>query len=291
MISADRISASVETLPALPLAVTEVIRLSSSPDTSLTDLERVVKPDPSLTANILRMANSARYHAMNRIVTVKDAIQRVGTRGLFEIATGHAFVRVIPQFLPGYGIDATRFWTHSVAVAVFAQKVLKRSPAEAEVAFTAGLLHDLGKLVIGAFLEEKAAEVRELLNGKTETPLSFINAEREFLGTDHAEVGLAIARKWRLPDYVADAARWHHSPREAKVGSARRIATAVHVANCLAHSLGYGADLGELHRTLDPFAMDDLEVRMSDLERIASDSLKEISELTQSLQANEKEAK
>jgi putative nucleotidyltransferase with HDIG domain len=289
VIPIEDITASVKSLPTLPVAVAQVIQLTSSSDSSLADFERVVKPDPALTANILRVANSVRYRGVKPSLSVRDGIGRLGIRGLFEIAAGHALVRVIPDRLPGYDLNATRFWTHSVAVGIFTQKLLKGAPGDVrDVAFTAGLLHDLGKLVIGAFLEQKVDAVRGALN---QTGLSFITAERDALGTDHAEVGLAVAHQWKLPDAVASAARWHHSPHEAAAGAPRRIASAVHLANCLAHTFGYGADLGELHRTLHPSAMELLAVTMRDLEKIASESVQEILELTQALKPPNSEAK
>jgi putative nucleotidyltransferase with HDIG domain len=281
VISTELIASRIENLPTLPVAVSQLIRLTASNETSLNDFEKVIRPDPALTANILKTANSVAYRGVREITNVKDAVGRLGMRGVFDVAAGYAFAKVLPDRLPGYEVDAHSFWQHSVAVAVFCQKLLKNSLGgqAPDLAFTAGLLHDLGKLVICFFLEEKASEVQSVLDmGK----LTYVNAERKALGTDHAEVGIAVARKWSLPHAVGIAARWHHQPDQAPDAD-RQLANGVHVANCLAHTFGFGADVGELHRSIQPSAMSELRLTVKDLERIASESLGEIYDLSAAL--------
>jgi HD-like signal output (HDOD) protein len=110
-----------------------------------------------------------------------------------------------------------------------------------------------------------------------------VAAEQAALGTDHAEVGLALAERWGLPPAIGAAARWHHAPGLAPAGEPRRLADLVHVADCLAHALGFGADTGELRRAIDAGAAERLAVRPGRLERAACEAVEEVRDLARLL--------
>lgn len=270
MIDPERIVTRLQSLPTLPVVVIRLMALLKDERASASDFERAVKPDAALTTNLLRAANSAHYRGVSPCTTVAQAIARVGTKRVFEVAASAAFQRVLPPTIPGYRISSSAFWMHCVAVAVLSERLAREAHfACAPGAFTAGLLHDLGKLVIGDFLAE---EGESLLARLQQDDLTFVSAEHAALGTDHALVGLEVARRWNLPDEVAQVARWHHEPTEA----AGELVAVVHVANALAHSFGYGTDSGELHRSLSPAAVARLGLRQSQLERVVSQSFDEI---------------
>jgi putative nucleotidyltransferase with HDIG domain len=277
VIAPSLVAESIESLPTLPLAVAELSRLLATGEASAAELERVVRPDPALTANLLRVANSAMFRGVRPIGTVREAVARMGTRNVFAVAAGAAFRRVIPARIPGFELDATAFWRHAVATATIAARLdRKHHGPGSELVFTAGLLHDVGKLVLGVFLERYAADLATRLAGED---LSFVAAERELLGTAHPEVGEAIARRWGLPAPIGLAARYHHQPTAAPRGAGRHIAGLVHIGSALAHLLGFGADVGELHRQVDPEVAAALGLDAAALERLACDCLDEIVEL------------
>jgi HD-like signal output (HDOD) protein len=138
-------------------------------------------------------------------------------------------------------------------------------------------LHDVGKLVIGAFLAQEAALVqREMWSGG----LTFVGAERAVLGTDHAEVGGMVARHWNLPDEVEAVARAHHQPDAVEDERYRTTAALVQVADGLAHMCGYGgADTGELHRNVDAAAIDALGIDRRRIELAVSETADYIREI------------
>lgn len=274
---ADRLLA----LPTLDVSVGRLARLGQDPNATMGAFEAIIRPDPALTANLLKIANSAMFRGASKAATVRDAILRVGTRRVWEIAAAGAFGAVMPKVLKGYDIDAVTFWRHSVAVAVLSEKLAKMARiANAEEAFTAGLLHDMGKLVIENFLAtEHAHFVDRLENGN----LSMMAAERELLGTDHAEVGEAVAEKWNLPATLGVATRWHHDPMGAPDAAQQDLAGVVHVANGLAHAMGFGADIGGLRRRIDPAVMSRLSLDSKKLEHLASNALIDIQDLARSL--------
>jgi putative nucleotidyltransferase with HDIG domain len=243
------------------------------------EYEAVVQLDPALTANLLRMANSAHFGFSRKISSVREAITLLGPRRLFELAALAAVEAVVPPTLPGYGIDSGVYWCHSVAVAVIAERLAKeRKLAVPALTFTSGLLHDIGKLVISGFLASRLEDVRGSLLKEGQ---SLLECERELLGGDHAEIGAELAHAWSLPDEVVQVAAWHHEPSRSGNDKGTVVVDLVHAADCLSHALGFGADVGELQRQVDERAIARLGLRHADLEHVASRALPEIEGLAQ----------
>ena len=174
-------------------------------------------------------------------------------------------------------MDASSFWLHCVAVAVLSERLsVELRVRRPELTFTAGLLHDVGKLAIGAFVAEASAEI---LPRVRQGGMSFVSAERAVLGVDHAQVGAAVAESWKLPPAIADVTRGHHAPAEAPAGADRLLVDLVHVADALAHSLGMGVDVGEMARQVDAATEARLGIKARRLEHVAGESLEEIRDL------------
>jgi HD-like signal output (HDOD) protein len=281
VIGAERIAARVERLPALSASIARLAQLVQDEEAPLTAVEAVIRPDPGLTANVLRIANSVAFRGATPVTTVRDALARLGTRRVWEIATAAAFERVLPEDFPGYELSVAGFWRHSVAVAVYANRLAQHAQiALRGQAFTAGLLHDAGKLVVETFLlEERPTFVASMETGQ----LAVVSAERAVLGTDHAEVGRIVAQRWGLPATIAAACGFHHEPDAALEAELSALVGVVHVANGLAHAMGYGADIGELRRVVSPSTMARLRLDNRVLERVASESMDEIHELGRAL--------
>lgn len=289
MISETQVAAQLSKLPTLPASYHKIVRLAQNESSSAADFELAMKPDPALTANVLRLANSAFFGVPRSISSIRHAVAMLGVRRVVQAALGAAVRHVVPDVLPGYGMGSGEFWRHSVAVAACSSRLaedvltLTRQSArrmdpclhDGGLVFTAGLLHDIGKLLVGIFLAENLegiqAEVREKEN-------VFLTAEEVVLGIDHTKVGLAVAEKWHLPEAIAVAVRYHHLPEQAPAPFGR-LADVVHLADCLAHGLGYGADLGELSRRIDEAAMARLGLSSRHLEAAVSGVLDEIDEL------------
>lgn len=242
--------AGILRLPSFPAGFARLREVLSNENSSVTDVERTVKYDPTFTANILKMANSAFFRSTQPVETVRQAVALLGRRRLLEIASGAAFARLLPKRLPGYEIEASAFWQHCVAAAILSERLAADiNIPNPDVVFTAALLHDIGKLVISTFLDGRTEEITTSLR---DTGLTSLEAERSLLQTDHAEVGWRILKEWNMPDAIVAAARWHHSPGEIREEPDRRTVMVIHVADGLCHLMGYGSDIGELARRLDP---------------------------------------
>jgi putative nucleotidyltransferase with HDIG domain len=279
VIERSEILARIKKLPAFSTTVVRLSALVNDPETDAGEFEAVVQPDVALTANLLRMANSAYFGLSRKIATAREAITLLGVRRVFELSAMAAVDAVVPEILPGYGIDAGVFWSHSVAVAVVAERLAKeRKLATPALTFTAGLLHDIGKLVISTFLAECLEALRsELAAGAP----SLIDCERKLLGADHAQIGAELASIWNLPEEVIKAVAFHHLPGVANGEHGEVLVDLVHAADCLSHSMGFGADVGEMQRDVDNPAIARLGLRQSDLDRVASRALPEIEGLSQ----------
>ena len=266
-------------VPGLPTGISRLYPLLNDSQAGASDFEKVIRPDVALSANLLRLANSAAFGMRRQVESVRHAISLLGLKRAFDAAVAASFAKTIPRQLPGYDIESNEFWGHSSAVAILSGRLASQiSQKPPNLIFVAGLLHDIGKLAISPFLGERATEVRGALNDGTQT---FLAIEREVLGTDHAEIGYALAESWGLPEAIGLAARWHHRPSEAPPEVDQVLVGLVHAADALAHMLGHGADVGELARQVDESVATNLDITDTLLECVASESLGEIAEMEQ----------
>jgi len=278
VIAPEMLVARVRALPALPAAAHRLGALLHDERSTASDFERAIRPDPALTANLLRLVNSAYFGLRSRAETVRQAVTLLGLKRTFELASSASLAPLLPARLPGYEVDAKEFWLHCIAVAVLSERLsIERGDAKMpDLLFTAGLLHDVGKLAIVTFVSQESERILERVRGDDRP---FVCAERDILGVDHCDAGAAVAEAWSLPRAVAWAASWHHAPSVAPPEVDRGVVDLVHAADALAHALGLGADVGELAREIDPGVQERLGLKVSRLERVASRSLEEIHEM------------
>jgi len=241
MISSADIVATVERLPTLNLQAIRLMGLLNDENVTFADIETIIRTDPALTANILKAAGSAHFGLSRQVETVREAIALLGLRRVVDVVTLAAMANVIPDRLPGYDIGAQAFWRHCVAVAVISERIAGAlSTGHAGLAFTAGLLHDLGKLVVGAFLAERWTESKTTFRGRL---LTSVKSEQLILGVDHSDLGMLLAQSWRLPEVVALVNRSHHDPfpngNEAQ--DEDRTVAVVRTADALSHAFGFSA--------------------------------------------------
>lgn len=227
---------AVHAVPAMPAWAAHVLQLLRDPEYDIRKLLSILEYDPGLTTNILRLANSAYFAGPNPVNTVRDAVVLLGTKRIFQLVLMNAISPIARKPLQGYGLTDGELLQHSIATAIAAEQlsVQLRFP-EPEIAFTAGLLHDLGKLVLGTFVAVSAEPILQMAN---ELNMSFEEAEHQILGIDHAEVGAALLESWHLPEEIVRVVRHHHAPHT--VTERYHAVDAVHLADAMSRIIGIG---------------------------------------------------
>jgi len=262
----------------LPQVVFRIGQLTANPKATAVDLERLIGIDPALAARVLALANSNYYSLAGQISSLHEAVVFLGIKTLRDMAVA---ITGFNQFL-GRGdapaLARRSLWRHSVDTAQCARIVIGALPAAAretvgvDQAYTAGLLHDIGKVVMSAYLK---AEFAQVLTRVAKGRLTFSDAEREVLGFDDAEVGARLLERWNLPSTLVTAVRYHHAPSQAPESP---LAALVHVADTICLTLGIGLGVDGMAYTLDPNALAMLHLTEDDFEQVASQTCDTLSE-------------
>lgn len=257
----------IQTLPPLPTSAMRVIALTKNPATSARELENVIAQDPALAAGMLRQANSAFYGYARRISSLQEAIVILGFQATQGLAMASAVAPLLKTQLVGYEIEQDGLWKHSMLTAMAAKNLSKKLHLPyGDVAFTAGLLHDIGKLVISIYVQEVGAY---LLEKVTAAKLSYVELEEKIIGFNHATVGGFMAKGWNLPEDLVQSISCHHAPSSAQ--NHAELASVIHVANGLASLLGIGGGVDSFLNPIQQEALDRLSLKESDLELIIAD--------------------
>ncbi len=251
-ISPELLRGHVGRLPALPQAVLQLLAELRRDDSSADDCAQHIVHDQAMTARTLRLANSAFYGAPGRVATIRDAIQMLGRRTLGALLTTAV---VSGQFSPGRaaGFDFAAFWRHALGTALAAQSLALETGADDDLAFTAGLLHDMGRLLLAAHYP---AELALALAQAQADDSPLLDAEQAALGTDHACIGAMVAAHWSFPPAVAAAIADHHAPPTCtgSAAAAPALADLVHVADAITHALGLNGGDADMVPDIDAAA-------------------------------------
>ncbi|HLU40324.1 MAG TPA: HDOD domain-containing protein [Planctomycetota bacterium] len=220
-------------IPPLPDVVIRVLRLLDRPDTEPAQLESCLCFDQVLVAKMLGMVNSPFYGLRHPVGTVREAIMVLGFRGLRSLILATSAAKFLARDFRCYGFADRGLWLHSITVAAGARLLARRTGADAELGeqlFVAGLLHDIGKMLLAPYLTERRATVPPGAPG--------LEVERAVAGIDHTEAGALVAAKWNITPLVQEVVKLHHT---ADVGSAsEREACIVQAADRVANALGFG---------------------------------------------------
>lgn len=206
----EDIIAKAKALPQMPSGVQRIMAYLGRQDANINELAKLIEYDPGLTANVLRMANSALFGGYGQIATVRDALFRMGMKRIYQLVIATGIAPRARGEVKGYGLAPGELLRHSVAVAVGAERLAQALCIQAPPhTFTAGLLSNIGKTVLGEFLEVDATPIMERA---AQENISFEQAERRYLGIDHAELGAILLEHWGLPQAIVLCVRWRLDP-------------------------------------------------------------------------------
>ncbi|SPF49073.1 conserved hypothetical protein [Candidatus Desulfosporosinus infrequens] len=257
----------VRDLPALSETAMRVIDLTKDPETSAKELELVIRQDLALTAGMLRQANSAYYGYERRISSLQEAIVLLGLQVIQGIAMSAAVAPLLKLKLVGYDIDQEGLWKHSLLTAIAAKQLCRyRKLPYGDVAFVAGLLHDIGKLIITIYLQEIGDY---MLKKVTQSKVPYVEFEEIVIGYNHATVGGFLAKAWNLPEDLVEAISYHHAPLKAQ--NHTQLASVIHVANGMVSLVGVVGGVDSFFNPIQPEVLDLLELKESDLKLLMAE--------------------
>ncbi len=243
-----QITEKVIGLPSLPTVVTQLINLVGDPATSARDISQLISADQALTAKILKVANSAFYGFPRKIATVQLAIVVLGFETVKNLGLS---VAVLKRFHAGKAhplFDRQQFWEHAIGCGVAARMLVRKRNRKLEgEAFVAGVLHDIGKLILIEYFPDEFGESLELACDEL---LTISEAEMKVIGVTHAEIGGWLAEKWNLPESLVQAITYHHNPLAVEEPS--EILMVTHTANALIRHNHIGQAGDSLGASLSP---------------------------------------
>lgn len=237
----EEIVKHVQDLPTLPAIVMEILNTIDQDDVDISVLAKKVSYDQALTAKTLRFANSSFYGTQARATTIQQAISILGMQSVRNLIMVAAMTGCFPQG-GCKGFDFKAFWRHSIATALSAELLARQLRIDQESAFTAGLLHDIGRLVL---VTKFPAEYEYALKHRAQHDGYLLDSERAVLGIDHVIAGHALAQHWNFSSPLQSAIAGHHAPEES---GNRSLAAVVHIADAITHAL----DLSGLDDDLVP---------------------------------------
>ncbi|HVY70291.1 MAG TPA: HDOD domain-containing protein [Verrucomicrobiae bacterium] len=233
MDKADQYIDRVKDLPPAPTVATQLLGLFGDPDRDVDRIVELIGHDPSLTAEVLRRCNSALFRGDEAVTGMFEAVMRLGFYEVYCVVSALVGARAMSMGKAKGGLDMGSLWRHTVVTAVAASTLAKGDQEAEALAFTAGLLHDIGKLVLSSV---ESARYAGLVQQSGAFGQSLADAEQAAFGVNHAVVGARLLTRWGLPENVATSVLLHHSSIES-AGPHAELAARVNVANALAHRL------------------------------------------------------
>ncbi len=259
----DQILAAVDSFPSMPAAGVRMLQILEDPDSGVDQIDSVLRYDPGLTANLLKLANSAYFGIPAKVGSVRQAVILLGIKRLAQLVIATCIGAVMRERIAGYDLPPGDLWRHSIAVAIAAEALTKGRRSNGEDIFTPALLHDVGKLILGRFVKDDLAEIE----GAVAKGLPATIAESMVLGVDHAEIGAKVLQRWSFPQGVVNAVRWHHDP-EGFDGGDLQI-DVIYLANLLCQTRGICCSGGQRVTELSPAVIERMGIEMSQFESIS----------------------
>lgn len=266
-ITIEDIVSKTPDLPSVPATAIRVMQETQRAEANAASVARILTTDQAISARVLRLANSAYYGLSRRVNDLQESVVVLGMRTVKNLATVASTYPWMKKPLSGYNLGPEEMWRHSFGTAVGAQITAQASgKCSPDVAFTAGLLHDLGKTALSIWLESKIGAIKLYA---TREQIPFDAAERKILGYDHCQVGAYMARHWNLPEEIENAALYHHRPDASPDPSP--ITDCVHLGDYLTTTMGFGLGGDGLHYEFSTKSLERLGLSESDLDKLTDD--------------------
>lgn len=249
----QRVLDQIRDLPALPAIVQDLMKNIGPDDDDINIITRKVMLDQALAAKTLRFANSSFYGVQAKVTTIQQAITLIGVDSVRHVVTATALTGYFPSS-DCAGLNFIAMWRHAIATAVCARVLARHLHVNQDYAFTAGLLHDIGRLLLVTYFRR---EYDAVIAYRNLHDCQWLEAEQTIMGMDHAMAGEALAAHWNFSDTIRFAIAGHHKPEGQKVNS---LASIVHIANAIVHALDLSGDEDDMVPPISPSAWEGLEL-------------------------------
>lgn len=265
-------------LVSLPAIVSKLNEQLLDPKATTDDITHTISQDAVLSVRLLKIVNSPFYQFPTKIDTISMAIAILGTRQLRDLVLSSAVIRQFSNSVNKKDFDVDAFWSHSITAAIASQMIaLNLALPDSEQYFIAGLLHDIGKMIMSTLLPEESKKLETELNKNT---VKVCEAENKIFGFDHAILGAELLRSWHFPDSLIEPIRQHHKLQDDS--EYLKGAAIVHIADVVANNL-YAPISVDDDNVLDPRAMDALGFSDEMLEKVHEDTYNHMDDLLQVL--------
>ena len=260
-----KIFRAFDNLPPISRVVSEALEVMAAPDSSVDDIAKVIETDQSMVSNVIRLVNSSYYGLPNKVSSVQQACILLGNRIVREIIIMAGVSKLLEKNLKGYGFASGELWKHSVASALGSKIIAgKEDPDRNNDAYIAGLIHDMGKIILNPYIVERVDAFEAVIGDEKQ---DFLEAEKSVFGFDHAEIAYEICVKWKFPENIAFAIQHHHRP---SLSQGDPLSYVVHMGDFLAKSCGFGQSRDATDE-LEKGTMEFLSLEKDDISNIMSE--------------------
>lgn len=270
----NRILKSLNNLPPMHEVVMKAQEIMDDPNSNVEDLAVIIETDQSIVAKVLKLMNSSYYGLGREISSIRQACSLLGFRILREVIVAVGVSNVLGKKLKGYEFESGELWLHSIATGFCSRILAEKNNRElANDAYTGGLLHDVGKIILDQYVLERKDVFDDFMKDETKMVL---DAEKAILGFDHAEIASDICRKWHIPENVTIAIQYHHYP---SLSEGSELAHIVHTADYLVRLSGLGYEDDDLMCELEEGALEFLGLEQENFSAITFQVLEYVQKL------------
>lgn len=257
----------IKNLKPIPAVVTSLLEIIDDPNASMNEITKIIQYDPAITADLLRTANSAYFGLKRPAETIQEAAMMLGTDHVVDLVMLKVSAQVAKGTQKGYDLHEGALWKYSVSSALIAKQVaVQLDLPNKNSIFSAALLKDIGKTVLDKFIRDAFEKISNLVINEN---FSFMEAEKQIIGVDHAELGAMIAKMWKFSPRMVGIIRNHHLSSETMVRD--KDLAVVYLSDCICMMMGMGVGADGLAYRFHPQAMDHIGISAEDTLKIIAD--------------------
>lgn len=259
---------NIAALPTMPEVATKILNMVNDPEVSFKAVAEELSKDQSMTTNILKLCNSAYFSKGKEITSIERAVVTLGIKEVTNIVMVIAAKPILDKYVIGYDLGKGELWKQGLIVGTLAKKIalLKNRKDIADVVFTGGIIHNVGKTVIAIFVQNTYNDILEEVK---KNDITFNQAEKEIMGYSHQEISEKILEKWNFPPVLRSIVRYYAEPDQAPENFRTEVSI-VHIANTISIMAGIGIGSDGLYHQLSKLALDSLKMTGAELEELYS---------------------